>query len=64
MFILSFNQKKSPHVFSMISEITESLLADGSAGGILDAVQKDRVTKQDLNVVLLELITGATEPVR
>lgn len=48
----------------MISEITESLLADGSAGGILDAVQKDRVTKQDLNVVLLELITGATEPVR
>lgn len=43
--------------------MTDDMLAEGSAGGILAAVQKDQVHRQDLNVVLLELITGATEPV-
>lgn len=47
----------------MVDEIASELLETGTAGGVLAAVKKDQITRSDLNVVLLELVLGATEPV-
>lgn len=51
------------HFNSTISELTEKFLETDEGKGVLGAIDRGRLLKQDVNVVLLELVTGATEPV-
>jgi len=44
--------------------LTEELLETDTAGGALKVVEKDTLLRTDLNIVILELLTGATEPVK